>query len=107
MADDRVVHSCVNEGRISRIETRVDANSRHILSVRDYAKDIEDKVDEVDDKRHQDYLSLFKTINDLENEIISIHTTIKDLSVIMTIIGLVITILIAIPDLSAVFHVVG
>lgn len=107
MADDRVVHSCVNEGRISRIETRVDANSRNILSVRDYAKDIEDKVDEVDDKRHQDYLSLFKTINDLENEIISIHTTIKDLSVIMTIIGLVITILIAIPDLSAVFHVVG
>ena len=107
MSDERIVHSCVNDGRISRIETRVDANSRNILSIRDYAKEIEDRVDEVDDKRHQDYLSLFKNINDLENEIVSIHTTIKDLSVIMTIIGLVIAILIAIPDLSAVFHIVG
>ena len=94
-------HFCDNEGRISRIETRVDANSKNIVSLRDYAQSVEDKVDLVDDRRHDDYLRMVGTVNELENELISIHTTIKNLSIIMTIIGLVVTVLVALPDISS------
>lgn len=97
MIDDH--ETCINEHRIVSLEKENDIKKARLDHYKNEVHEINEKIDALEEKQHEIDLNVTKSIDELKLEIVGIHTTIKNISLIVAIIGCIITVILAVPEL--------
>lgn len=75
---------CVNEDRIAVLETRVKHKHERIDDLEEDIRGVDEKIEALEQKHHKDFVSFRNSINDLQKELVSIHSTIKTIGYVGT-----------------------
>ena len=102
MIDDH--ETCINEHRIISLEKENEIKKARLNHYKTEVHEINEKIDTLEEKQHEIDLNVTKSIDELKLEIVEIHTTIKNISLIVAIIGCIITIILAIPELLVILQ---
>ena len=77
---------CINESRITKLETKVEEHTDDI-------EELENEDKEIKKTHHRDFVSFRNQMNELQGELISINSSIKTLITVVTVIGVLVAIL--------------
>ena len=77
---------CINESRITKLETKVEEHTEDI-------EVLENEDKEIKKTHHRDFVSFRNQMNELQGELISINSSIKTLITVVTVIGVLVAIL--------------
>lgn len=77
---------CVNESRITKLETKVEEHTEDI-------DDLAEENKEIKKTHHRDFVSFRNQMNELQGELISINASIKTLISVVSVIGILVAIL--------------
>ena len=77
---------CINESRITKLETKVEEHTDDI-------EELENEDKEIKKTHHKDFVSFRNQMNELQGELISINSSIKTLITVVTVIGVLVAIL--------------
>lgn len=102
MIDDH--ETCINEHRLISLEKENEIKKARLNHYKTEVHEINEKIDTLEEKQHEIDLNVTKSIDELKLEIVGIHTTIKNISLIVAIIGCIITIILAIPELLVILQ---
>lgn len=102
MIDDH--ETCINEHRIISLEKENEIKKARLNHYKTEVHEINEKIDTLEEKQYEIDLNVTKSIDELKLEIVGIHTTIKNISLIVAIIGCIITIILAIPELLVILQ---
>lgn len=96
--------TCINEHRIISLEKENEIKKARLNHYKSEVHEINEKIDDLEEKQYEIDLNVTKSIDELKLEIVGIHTTIKNISLIVAIIGCIITIILAIPELLVILQ---
>lgn len=102
MIDDH--ETCINEHRLISLEKENEIKKARLNHYKTEVHEINEKINTLEEKQHEIDLNVTKSIDELKLEIVGIHTTIKNISLIVAIIGCIITIILAIPELLVILQ---
>ena len=92
---------CINENRITTLENNHRANEARLNHYKKEVGEIHEDIDEIKEVQHQSRLAFTKSIDYIKVEIVEIHTTIKNVTLVLTILGGLITLILAVPEILA------
>ena len=97
-------HECINEDRLIALETEMDVKKQRLNHYKNAVNEIISDIEELREGQYNTELLLTKSIDSLKMEMVSIHTTIKNVTTIVSVLGGVIAIIVALPE---VLHILG
>lgn len=97
-------HECINEDRLVALETEMDVKKQRLNHYKNAVNEITRDIEELRVGQHNTELLLTKSIDSLKMEMVSIHTTIKNVTTIVSVLGGVIAIIVALPEVA---HILG
>lgn len=89
---------CVNESRIVQLENEREVNRQRLNHYKRAVADLQDDLEEVTDRTYKTELLLTKSVDDMRLEIVEIHTTIRNISYLISLVGGLVAILVAFPE---------
>lgn len=101
MVEKKEHNQCRNEHRIISLEKENEIKKARLDHWKEKVNGIDDKIYAIEEKQYEINLHVTESIDELRLEIVGIHTTIKNISILLATIGCIITLMLAIPDLLA------
>ena len=96
---------CHQETRISSIENIVEVHEQRLGHYKNAVSDIQEDIEEVKEQGHQRELILTKAVDEMRVEVVKIHTTIKNVTLILSIFTGLVGIIVALPEIIAIIGV--
>ena len=93
---------CHQETRISSIENIVEVHEQRLGHYKNAVSDIQEDIEEVKEQGHQRELILTKAVDEMRVEVVKIHTTIKNVTLILSIFTGLVGIIVALPEIIAI-----
>ncbi|WP_283390490.1 hypothetical protein [Methanobrevibacter woesei] len=94
---------CYQENRISSLENEMEVKKQRLNHYKHAVEDIKDDLEEIKENHHHSELLLTKAVDEMKVEVVEIHTTIKNVTLILSMITGIVAVLIALPDLAILF----
>lgn len=77
---------CINESRITKLESKIDEHEEDI-------EELSEENKEIKKTHHRDFVSFRNQMNNLQGELISINSSIRTLITVVTLLGVLVAIL--------------
>lgn len=89
---------CWNEDRIAVLENRLDNKHERLDELEEDISAVDSRVGRLEEKHHKDFVSFRNSLNELHIELVALNTGLSTTTRIITVIGVLISILIALPE---------
>ena len=93
---------CHQEKRISSLENTVGVHEQRLGHYKNAVSDIQEDIEEVKEQGHQRELILTKAVDEMRVEVVKIHTTIKNVTLVISILTGLVAIIVALPEIAAI-----
>ena len=100
MNHDKNKEYCVQDKRITKLENEIEVKKQRLNHYKQAVAELREDVDEVKEHTFRTELKLTQSVDEMKLEIIEIHTTIKNVTYLISAIGGLVAIIIAIPELA-------
>ena len=90
---------CYQENRISSLENEMEVKKQRLNHYKHAVEDIQENIEEIKENHHHSELLLTKAVDEMKVEVVEIHTTIKNVTLILSILTGLVALIVALPDI--------
>lgn len=91
---------CYQENRISSLENEMEVKKQRLNHYKHAVEDIQENIEEIKENHHHSELLLTKAVDEMKVEVVEIHTTIKNVTLILSILTALVALIVALPDIA-------
>lgn len=91
---------CYQENRISTLENEMEVKKQRLNHYKHAVEDIQENIEEIKENHHHSELLLTKAVDEMKVEVVEIHTTIKNVTLILSILTGLVALIVALPDIA-------